>query len=66
MINLKQLERGDKLYQRYDDDHSGGGGGWSKEDVPHIAPRQQAPETESRSDVIERLKEEKRRREKKP
>lgn len=67
MISLKDMEGDGFLYQRYDDDHSGGGGGRSKkDDLPHIAPRNQAPETESRSDVIERLKEEKRRREKKP
>jgi hypothetical protein len=65
MIRLNRLDHSDTLYQRYDDDHSGGGGGSSKEDVPHIAPRQKAPETESRSDAIERLKEAKRNREKK-
>jgi hypothetical protein len=62
MINL---DRWAVPEQRYDDDHSSGGLG-STDDVPRIARSQQAPETESRSDTIERLKEEKRNREKKP
>ncbi len=51
------------LYQRHDDDHSGGGSGGGNSDPLHVTPVHQAPESESRSDAIERLKDAKRRKE---